>query len=36
LPTLVRLAPAPVRRLMGDLANHERVIVALNLRHSKT
>jgi circadian clock protein KaiB len=32
LPTLVRLAPAPVRRLIGDLSDQNRVAVALNLR----
>lgn len=32
LPTLVRLAPGPVRRVIGDLADEQRVLVALNLR----
>jgi circadian clock protein KaiB len=31
IPTLVRLSPAPVRRLIGDLSDTERVLVALNL-----
>jgi circadian clock protein KaiB len=32
LPTLVRLSPEPVRRLVGDLSDPERVVVALNMR----
>jgi circadian clock protein KaiB len=32
LPTLVRLSPEPVRRLVGDLSDQKRVVVALNLR----
>jgi circadian clock protein KaiB len=32
LPTLVRLSPTPVRRLIGDLANEERVLIALELQ----
>jgi circadian clock protein KaiB len=32
LPTLVRLSPEPVRRLVGDLSDQERVVVALNMR----
>jgi len=30
-PTLVRLAPPPVRRIVGNLSNHEAVFVALGL-----
>jgi circadian clock protein KaiB len=30
-PTLVKEAPLPVRRLVGDLANRPRVLGALNL-----
>ena len=30
-PTLVRLAPPPVRRVVGNLSNHEAVFVALGL-----
>jgi len=32
LPTLVRLSPEPVRRLVGDLTDQERVVIALNMR----
>ena len=31
LPALVRLSPEPVRRLIGDLTNHEQVLYALDL-----
>jgi circadian clock protein KaiB len=30
-PTLIRLSPAPVRRLVGDLSKAERVLAALDL-----
>jgi circadian clock protein KaiB len=32
LPTLVRKLPAPVRKIIGDLSNTERVLVGLDLR----
>lgn len=32
VPTLVRMFPQPVRRVIGDLANTERVLVGLDLR----
>jgi circadian clock protein KaiB len=32
LPTLVRKLPAPVRKVIGDLSNTERVLVGLDLR----
>lgn len=32
LPTLVRKLPAPVRRIIGDLSNTERVLVGLDLQ----
>ncbi len=32
VPTLVRRLPAPVRKIIGDLSNTERVLVGLNLR----
>ena len=32
LPTLVRSLPAPVRKIIGDLSNTERVLVGLDLR----
>lgn len=31
-PTLVRKLPAPVRKIIGDLSNTERVLVGLDLR----
>jgi circadian clock protein KaiB len=31
IPTLVRELPAPVRRIIGDLSNTERVLVGLDL-----
>jgi circadian clock protein KaiB len=31
-PTLVRTLPAPVRKIIGDLSNTERVLVGLNLQ----
>ncbi len=32
LPTLVRKLPEPVRKIIGDLSNTERVLVGLQLR----
>lgn len=32
VPTLVRKIPVPVRKIIGDLANTERVLVGLDLR----
>ncbi len=32
VPTLVRKLPEPVRRIIGDLSNTERVLVGLELR----
>jgi len=32
LPTLVRKLPEPVRKIIGDLSNTERVLVGLDLR----
>lgn len=32
IPTLVRKLPEPVRRIIGDLSNTERVLVGLQLR----
>ena len=34
-PALVRLAPPPVRRIIGDLTNHEQVLYALDLVPSR-
>jgi len=32
LPTLVRRLPEPVRKIIGDLSNTERVLVGLDIR----
>ena len=32
LPTLVRKLPSPIKRIIGDLSNVERVLVGLDLR----
>jgi circadian clock protein KaiB len=31
LPTLVRKLPQPIKRIVGDLSNSDRVIVGMNL-----
>jgi circadian clock protein KaiB len=31
LPTLVRRLPQPIKRIVGDLSNSERVVVGMNL-----
>ena len=35
VPTLVRKLPVPVRKIIGDLSNTERVLVGLDLRPAK-
>jgi circadian clock protein KaiB len=32
LPTLVRRLPEPIRKIIGDLSNTERVLVGLDIR----
>lgn len=32
IPTLVRKLPVPVRKIIGDLSNTERVLIGLDLR----
>ncbi|MGH7796437.1 MAG: circadian clock KaiB family protein [Candidatus Binatia bacterium] len=32
IPTLVRQLPAPLKKIIGDLSNSERVLVGLDLR----
>jgi circadian clock protein KaiB len=32
VPTLVRRLPEPVRKIIGDLSNTERVLVGLDIR----
>jgi circadian clock protein KaiB len=34
IPTLVRKLPQPVRKIIGDLSDTQRVLVGLNLRPS--
>jgi len=34
VPTLVRKLPMPIRKILGDLSNTERVLVGLDLRKS--
>jgi len=31
-PTLVKVSPPPTRRIVGDLSNTEKVLIALDLR----
>ncbi|MDP1843872.1 MAG: circadian clock protein KaiB [Sediminibacterium sp.] len=33
VPTLVRKMPEPIRKIIGDLSNTEKVLVGLNLLH---
>jgi circadian clock protein KaiB len=32
VPTLVKKVPAPVRKIIGDLSNEEKVLVGLDIR----
>jgi len=32
IPTLVRKVPVPLRKIIGDLSNEEKVLVGLNIR----
>lgn len=36
LPTLVRRLPEPIKRLVGDLSNSERVILGMDIQNLKT
>jgi len=36
VPTLVRRLPTPVKKIIGDLSNTERVLVGLDLRPAET
>ena len=31
IPTLVRMLPAPIRKIIGDLSNAERVLIGLDV-----
>ena len=35
VPTLVRKVPVPIRKIIGDLSNEEKVLVGLNVRPLK-
>ena len=35
IPTLVRKFPVPIRKIIGDLSNEEKVLVGLNIRPIK-
>jgi len=35
IPTLVRKLPEPLRKIVGDLSNTERMLVGFNLRRSE-
>ena len=36
VPTLVRRLPAPLKRIIGDLSNTEKVLVGLDIRSKST
>jgi circadian clock protein KaiB len=36
IPTLVRSLPVPIRKIIGDLSDTEKVIVGLNIRPAKS
>ena len=36
IPTLVRRVPKPLRKIIGDLSNTERVLVGLDIRSSSS
>ena len=35
IPTLVRKLPVPIRKILGDLSNTERLLVGLDLKMAK-
>jgi len=35
IPTLVKKVPEPVRKIIGDLSNEEKVLVGLDIRPAK-
>jgi len=35
VPTLVRRIPVPIRKIIGDLSNEEKVLVGLDIRPSR-
>jgi circadian clock protein KaiB len=34
-PTLIKRLPAPLRRLIGDMSDEQRVLVGLDIRHQR-
>lgn len=36
LPTLVRRLPEPIKKIIGDLSNEDRVLVGLDIRREQT
>jgi circadian clock protein KaiB len=36
IPTLVRKVPVPIRKIIGDLSNEEKVLVGLDIRKQVT
>ncbi|HEY0790640.1 MAG TPA: circadian clock KaiB family protein [Chthoniobacterales bacterium] len=36
VPTLVRKLPSPIRKIIGDLSNSERVLIGLDIRPHST
>jgi circadian clock protein KaiB len=36
IPTLVRSLPAPIRKIIGDLSDTEKVVVGLAIQNSRT
>ncbi|RPD48428.1 circadian clock protein KaiB [Hymenobacter sediminis] len=36
IPTLVRKVPVPIRKIIGDLSNQERVLVGLDIRPAES
>ena len=35
IPTLVRKVPEPIRKIIGDLSNEEKVLIGLDIRPAK-
>jgi len=36
IPTLVRKVPVPIRKIIGDLSNEEKVLVGLDIRPARS
>ena len=36
VPTLVRRLPEPIKKILGDLSNEERVLVGLDIQSART